>query len=152
MREFYAQNQLQFMKPEKVFVKVVHLNNEADAQLVLNKIKGKENFDTVTADMGKSEKASTTDYGWLEPGIFSKPIASAMETAKLDTVQGPFNLRDGSFYLFKVKERRAPQAIRFEEAREQIKKILRNQKREKAAAELVETLKKTAKITINVAL
>ncbi|MGD0886070.1 MAG: peptidylprolyl isomerase [Thermodesulfovibrionales bacterium] len=152
MREFYAKSQLQFLRPERVFVKIVHLNNEADAQALLDKIKGKDKFDTLAADLGKSGKASTTDYGWLEPRIFSKPIAFAMETAKLATVQGPFNLRDGSFYLFKVKERQAPQVVPFEEAREQIKEILRNQEREKAAAQLVETLKKTSKITINVPL
>jgi hypothetical protein len=52
-----------------------------------------------------------------------------MKTAKLNTVQGPYQLRDGSFYLFNVKERQAPRVIPFEEARERVRATLLNKKR-----------------------
>lgn len=150
LREFYTKSQVPLLKPEKVFVKILQLNAEADAKAATERLKKKEDFDKVSADLVKSGKASATDYGWLQPDTVSKEMGTAMKTAKLNLVQGPYKAKDGSYYFFRVKERQASQPVPFEEAKDQIKATLLNQRRQEAALQIVESVKKKAKIQYKV--
>lgn len=150
MREYYKASQVPLLKPEKDFVKIVQLSSEADAKEAAAALKKREDFDALADRLVKSGKASATDYGWLEPDVLSKEIAMAMKAAKLNIAHGPYKGKDGSYYLFRLKERKGSEVLPFDEARPQIKNILLSQKRQEIAAKIVETRRKTAKIKVNI--
>jgi parvulin-like peptidyl-prolyl isomerase len=149
MKEFYSKNRDLLFSPEKVNVRILQFKTEAEAKEVSEKLKKGEDFDTLADGFAKSGKASATNYGWLEPSFLSKDLAAAMKTAPLNTAQGPFKGKDGTFYFFKAKER-TKQALSFNDAKEQIKGMILSKKRQEIAAHLVENSKKTAKIQMNV--
>jgi len=149
MKEFYTKNRDLLFSPEKVNVKILQLKTEVEAKEVSEKLKKGESFDTLADDLAKSGKASATNYGWLEPGFLSKDLAAAMKTAPLNTAQGPYIGKDGTFYFFRAKER-TKQALSYSDAKDQIKGMILNRKRQELAAHLVETSKKAAKIQVNV--
>ncbi|MGE5237861.1 MAG: SurA N-terminal domain-containing protein [Chloroflexota bacterium] len=149
MKEFYSKNRDALFSPQKVFVKILHLKDEAEAKKIDQRLEKGENFETLADSLAKDGKAQTTDYGWLEPGFLSKEIAEAMATAPLNTVQGPYKGKDGTFYFFKLKER-SRQALSFNDAKAQIKNMILAKKRQELATHLVETQKKKAKIELNI--
>lgn len=149
MKEFYSKNRDTFFSPQKVFVRILQLKSEADAKEAAEKIKKGEDFDALADGLAKSGKAQATNYGWLEPGFLSKEMAAAMTAAPLNAPQGPSKGKDGSYYLFRIKER-SRQALSYNDAKAQIKNMILNQKRQELAAHLVETQKKSAKIQISV--
>jgi parvulin-like peptidyl-prolyl isomerase len=152
MKEFYTKSQVPFLTPEKSFVKIVQFMNDADSQAALQSVKKGQDFDAMADAMVKEKKATATDYGWVSPEMFSKEIAMAMKSAKLNTVYGPYKGKDGSPYLFRVKERKASEVIPFDDAKAQIRNMLLNQKRQQVMTQLIETQKQKAKIKVNIPL
>jgi parvulin-like peptidyl-prolyl isomerase len=150
VKEFYKNSPLPPLKPEKDFVRIIQFNDEATAKETKEKLKKGGDFDALADELAKSGKASATNYGWLEPQTLSKDMSDAMRIAKLNVVYGPLKGKDGSPYMFRIKERQDSEVVPFEEAKPQIKNILLNQKRQAAAAQLVETEKKKAKIKFNI--
>lgn len=150
MMEFYKKSQVPFLKPESVFVKIVQLNNEADAKTAMEAIKRGEDFDKLADRLLKENKASVTDYGWLSPDTISKEIGTAMKTAKLNQVYGPYKGKDNAYYLFRVKNREASKVLSFNEAKPQIKAMILQQRRQELMAHLVDVNRKKAKIKYNI--
>ncbi len=150
MMEFYKKSQVPFLKPESVFVKIVQLNNEADAKAAMEATKKGEDFDKLADRLLKENKASVTDYGWLSPDTISKEIGTAMKTAKLNQVYGPYKGKDNAYYLFRVKNREASRVLSFNEAKPQIKAMILQQRRQELMAHLVDINRKKAKIKFNI--
>ncbi len=150
MMEFYKKSQVPFLKPESVFVKIIQLNNEADAKAAMEAIKKGEDFDKLADRLLKEDKASVTDYGWLNPDTISKEIGTAMKTAKLNQVYGPYKGKDNAYYLFRVKNREASRVLSFNEAKPQIKAMILGQRRQELMAHLVDINRKKAKIKYNI--
>jgi hypothetical protein len=148
IKEFYSKNRDALFSPKKVFVKILQLKDEAEAKNIEEKLKKGENFDSLADSLAKSGKAQTTDYGWLEPGFLSKEIADAMATAALNTAQGPYKGKDGTYYFFKLKER-SREALSLNDAKPQVKNMILAKKRQELATHLVEVQKKKAKIEVN---
>ncbi|MBI5099408.1 MAG: peptidyl-prolyl cis-trans isomerase [Nitrospirae bacterium] len=151
MKEFYTKRQLPFIKPEKEFVSILQINTAADAEKAVDELKKGADFDTVAKNMAKSGNSAATDYGWIDPDTFpSKELAMAMKTAKLNVFRGPYKGRDGSYYIFKIKERQIAQVLPYEEVKLQIRNMILNQRRQELARHIIETGRKTAKIKINI--
>lgn len=150
MRSFYKNSPKPFLKPEKVFVKILQLNSEDEAKKAIQEIRKGEDFDSLSGRLVKEQRASTTDYGWIEPDVFSKEISDSMKLARLNQVYGPFKGRDNAYYIFKIKEKQPSKVLSFDEARGQIKDILLTQKRSEAATRIVIENRKKAKIKYNI--
>jgi parvulin-like peptidyl-prolyl isomerase len=150
MMEFYKKSQVPFLTPESVFVKIIQVNNEADAKSAMEAIKKGEDFDKIADKLLKENKAFVTDYGWLNPDTISKEIGTAMKTAKIDQAYGPYKGKDNSYYLFKIKKREASKVLPFEEAKPQIKAMILQQRRQELMAHLVDINRKKAKIKYNI--
>lgn len=75
MRSFYKNSNVPFLKPERVFGKVLQFSSEEVAKKAIQDIRKAGNFDAVSSDLVKEQKASSPDYGWIEPDVFSKEIA-----------------------------------------------------------------------------
>lgn len=150
MMEFYKKSQVPFLKPETVFVKIIQMNNEADAKAAIEAIKKGEDFDRLADKLLKENKASVTDYGWLNPDTISKEIGTAMKTAKVNQTYGPFKGKDDSYYIFRIKNREASRVLSFNEAKPQIKAMILQQRRQELMAHLVDINRKKAKIKYNI--
>ncbi|MCX7793469.1 MAG: peptidyl-prolyl cis-trans isomerase [Thermodesulfovibrionales bacterium] len=150
MMDFYKKSQVPFLKPETVFVKIVQLNTEDDAKKAMEAIKKGEDFDKLADRLLKENKASVTDYGWLNPDTISKEIGEAMKTAKLNQAYGPYKGKDNSYYIFRIKEREASRVLSFNEAKPQIKAMILQQRRQELMAHLVDVNRKKAKIKYNI--
>lgn len=150
MLDFYKKSQVPFLKPETVFVKIVQIQDEAVAKAAMDEIKKGGDFDNIAQRLLNEKKAFVTDYGWLEPDSISKEIGSAMKTAKLDQVYGPYKGKDNSYYIFKVKKREPSRVLSFNEAKPSIKNMILQQRRQELMAHLVEMNRKKAKIKYNI--
>lgn len=150
MMEFYKKSQVPFLKPEAVFVKIVQINTEADAKAAMEEIKKGADFDKLADRLLKENKASVTDYGWLNPDTISKEIGTAMKTAKLNQAYGPYKGKDNAYYIFRIKNREASRVLFFDEAKPQIKAMILQQRRQELMAHLVDINRKKAKIKYNI--
>lgn len=150
MSSFYKNSPVPFLKPEKAFVKVLQLSSEEDAKKAIEEVRDKGDFDTVSSRLVREQKASATDYGWIEPDAFSKEIADSMKSARLNHAYGPFKGRDGTYYIFNVKERQPSKVLSFDEAKMQIRNMLISQKRTKVATRIVTENRGKAKIKYNI--
>lgn len=151
MKEFYTKSQLPFIKPEKEFVAILQINTAADADKAVDELKKGADFDTVAKNMAMSGNVSATDYGWIDPDTFpSKELGMAMKTAKLNVFRGPYKGRDGSYYIFKIKERQIAGVLPYEEVKSQIKNMVLNQRRQELTRHIIETGRKKATIKINI--
>ena len=106
-------------------------------------------FDAVADDLTKEKKAFSTDYGWVNPAVFSPAISLAIQGLDVGTYGGPYKGKN-SFFLIRVKEREKEAIAPFEEVKSDIKTLLLQQKRQAALAHWVADKKKIAKIEINI--
>lgn len=150
MRTFYRNSPVPFLKPEKVLVKVLQLNTGEEAKKVMQDIRKGEDFDALSGRLVKEQKATATDYGWIEPDVFSKEIADSMKMARLNQVYGPFKGKDNSYYVFRIKEKQPSRVLSFDEAKPQIGNMLLSQKRSEVATRIVTENRKKAKIKYNI--
>lgn len=150
MRLFYKNSPVPFLKPEKAFVKVLQLFSEDEAKKAMEEIRKGGDFDAISSNLIKEQKASATDYGWIEPDVFSKEIADSMKSARLNHAYGPFKGRDGTYYIFKVKDRQPSRVLSFDEAKPQIRNMMVSQKRVEVATRIVTDNRKKAKIKYNI--
>lgn len=150
MRLFYKNSPVPFLKPEKAFVKVLQLSSEEEAKKAMDEIRRGGDFDSISGRLVKEQKASATEYGWIEPDVFSKEIADSMKSARLNHAYGPFKGRDGAYYIFKVKDRQPSRVLSFEEAKTQIRNMIVSQKRTETATRIVTDNRRKAKIKYNI--
>jgi parvulin-like peptidyl-prolyl isomerase len=148
MIDFYKKTPI--VKPESVFVKILQITNEQDANAASTAIKKGEDFDKLAERLLKENKAFMTDYGWLNPDTISKEIGNAMKVAKIDQVYGPYKGKDGTHYFFKIKKKEPAGVLSFENAKPQIKAMILQQRRQELMAHIVELNRKKVKIKYNV--
>lgn len=151
MESLYKSSPVPFMKPERVFVAILQINTQGYAQTAVSELKKGEEFEKVAKKVTDSSAGFATDYGWIDPDTLpTKELSLALKNAKTNVFSGPYKGSDGSYYLFKVKERQAAEVMRFEDAKPRIKNMLLSRKRQEIAARIVENGKKKARIKINV--
>jgi foldase protein PrsA len=150
MYAFYLERPERYVHPVQVYVKILQMSDEADAEKVSEESKQGADFDTVAKNMADAGSASVSDYGWINPDMLpSKELADVMKTAEIDVVSGPFQGRDKSYYFFKVRERKESRELTFEEAKPRVRTYLLQKMRRDLAAHIVQSGRKTATIEIN---
>lgn len=151
MKEYYKNAKKPFMKPERVEVKLIQVMTKEEADRIKKEIDSKKDFDRIGEELKKQKNKGTvvSDYGWIEPRLFSGEIGDALKNMKEGEVGGPFKGKEG-YYFLKLRKREKERPMSFEEAKEQIKRTLLNQRRQAMRAHLVQERKKKSKIVINV--
>ncbi len=150
MKNFYKKSEIPFLKPERVYVKIMEIRNEEDAKKSMEDLRKGADFDKLADELLKTGKAFVTGYDWLEPDTISKEIGTAMKTAKLNTPYGPYKGRGGSFYIFRITRKEPSKVLTYEEAKPQIKSLILDQRRRELQAHLVDVQRKKAKIKYNI--
>lgn len=149
IREHYTNSPKPFIKPIRVFMRLVEFPNEEAALAALDIMKNnKISFDQMADELREEKKAFSTDYGWVNPAVFSRSISSAIKSLDVGTHGGPYKGKN-RYFLIRVKDREKEAVARFEEVKDDINTLLLQQKRQAAIAHWVADRKKMAKIEIN---
>jgi len=148
MKDFYKQTPKMFINPKSANVRLIQTTTEAEAQALLNEIKEKKiSFDKLADNLQENNKASVTAYGWTDPSFYSQEISEAMKTLKKGTYGGPYKGKD-SYFLIRVKDRKAETPKTFAESKDEIKQLLLDQKRNATMLHLIEKRKENSTIKI----
>lgn len=149
MSAYYKDSQKPFMKPSRVFMKMMEFASEAEAKAVAEDMKkNKTDFDAMAKKIADENKASVTDYGWVSPDFFSPDMANAIKNLKAGQYGGPYKGQK-SYFLIKVKEKENEGIATFDEVKVDIGNMLLDQKRQAALAHWLEQKKKVSKIEIS---
>lgn len=149
MSAYYKDSQKPFMKPSRVFMKMMEFASEAEAMATAEDMKKNIiDFDDMAKKLADENKASVTDYGWVTPDFFSHSMADAIKNLKVGRHGGPYKGQK-SYFLIKVKEKEDEGIAKFDEVKDNIRNILLAQKRQAAVAHWIELKKKTSKIEIH---
>ena len=150
IKDYYKNAEKPLMKPERVEVKLIQIMDEKEAKKIVEEIKKKGmDFDRLGEKLKKENKAIVSDYGWVQPRFFRGEIGDALKTLKEGEVGGPYPGKEG-FYILKIRKREKARPMTYEEAKEQIKRILLNKRRQAMKTHIVQERKKKAKIVVNV--
>lgn len=146
IKDYYKNSPTPFLKPESVQVRFIQTKTEDEAKAVIAEMKAKAiDFDTMAESMAEKKLALVSAYGWTRADFFKPAIAAALRKMKAGEYGGPFKGADG-YYLLRVKERQ-PQSVKsFDEAKEEIRGLLLDQKRQAAVAHWVAQRKQHAGI------
>lgn len=149
MRDYYKNSQKPFIKPSRVFMKMMEFTTEAEAKAAAEDMrKNKIDFDDMGNKLSVEKKANVTDYGWVTPDFFSSPLSLAIKNIKTGQYGGPYKGQK-SYFLVKVKEKENEGIAKFDEVKDNIKNMLLAQKRQAAVSDWIEQKKKTSKIEIH---
>lgn len=151
IKDYYKNSPKPLLFREKVMVRMIQVQAAESAEDILKEMKEKKlSFDEMADILNKEKRAVVSDYGWIEPAFFSEEISTALKLLKKGTYGGPYKAREG-YYLLRVKDQQKEKPKTYEEAKEEIRMTLLNQKRQGMLAHLIEERKKksTIKIFIN---
>lgn len=149
MKKYYKNRPTPYIKPERVYVRLIQVNTEAEAKEIMNELKEDTDFDRVANRLEAEKKAAVTDYGWAQPDTFSSEIKDALKNVKKGQYGGPYKGKEG-YYILRVKDRKPEKVMSYEEARDLIKRELLAKQRQATVAHLIAERKKKADIKINI--
>jgi parvulin-like peptidyl-prolyl isomerase len=149
MKEYYKNRAMPYIKPERVYVRLIQVTTEDEAKKIITELKKGMDFDKVAERLKAEKKAAVTDYGWAQPDTFSGEIKEALKKLKKGQYGGPYKGKEG-YYILRVKDREPEKVMSYEEAKGQIKRELLAQQRQATVAHLIEERKKKANIEINI--
>jgi parvulin-like peptidyl-prolyl isomerase len=148
MMEFYKKSPKMFINHKKVLVRIMQTATKEEADEILKEMKEKKmSFDEMADRFAKEKGGAVTDYGWTETSFFSPEIANALLSLQKGSYGGPYKGRDG-YFILRVKDRKDETPMTYNEAKDKIKSVLSNQRRQAAVAHLIAEAKKNASIKV----
>ena len=149
IRKYYEENRTSFEEGERVRVRHILFKEKDPAEKTARKAKKGEPFQEL---MKGAEAAGGTsaDLGLIERGAYDKDFEEAAFGAPENSIAGPVKTIYG-YHVLQVLEKRPAGLPPFEEVKEKIAAGLREAAQREAFDNLVNGLKKQAKITMNIA-
>jgi len=153
IEKYYKENQAQFEEPERIRVsRIYHPYDEkekelvlAEAQGILEKIKGGEDFGELAKKYSKDDKAKDAgDWGLYEWKTLSSKEKEEIEKLSEEETSGTVELEEG-ISILKVTEKKPSAKKPLEEVKERIKSILEDRKAREMAEGRIHRLEKRAR-------
>jgi peptidyl-prolyl cis-trans isomerase C len=150
LRKYYEENKANFETGERVRVRHILFKEEGKAKEFAQRAKNGEPFDQL---MRAAEKVggTTADLGLIERGSFDKDFENASFGAPENSIVGPVKTLYG-YHVIQVLEKRPAGLAPFEEVKGKIAAELREGAQREVFENLVNGLKKQAKIRLTVPL
>lgn len=151
---YYKDHLSEFKPPEEIKARHILVNTEAQANKILDELKGGKDFielakknsiDPAAANGGKLELPDGRD--WLPRGQFEKSFEHILFSIPKGQLGGPTKTQFG-WHILKVEDRRQPETQSFVQVRSQIKNKLEDRKNSEIHAKVTEELKKSIPVTI----
>jgi len=149
---FYNQNKDYFRKPEQVKVREIVVNDKSAAQNLYIRILQNEDFSVLATQNSVAASASKGgDLGYLtyDPASRFKKFWEVAFTLDKGEISSIFQGEDNKFYIIKIEDKMEGKATPLEEIKENIKQALKLDKENKKLDELVNSVKKKAKVVVN---
>jgi peptidyl-prolyl cis-trans isomerase C len=155
LKAYYKDHLDEFKPPEEIKVRHLVLKTEAEANNMIGKLKGGENFVELVkkhsiepeAAKGGGRLLSQDGREWVPRGTFEKSFEHALFKIPPGDVGGPVKSQYG-WHILKVEEKRQPPTPYFAQVRAMIKSRLDEQKGSEFQKQLTEELKKTTPVTV----
>ena len=153
IEKYYKENESQFKDPERLKVSRIFLPYDekekelvlAEAQGILEKIKGSEDFGDLAKKHSKDNKANNAgDWGLYEWQTLSSREKTEIEKLSEGETSGAVELEEG-ISILKVTEKKPSRIKPLEEVQERIKSAVQDQKAREMAEERINKLEKRAK-------
>lgn len=151
IENYYKNSPVPFIKPKRVLMKIIEFATKESAEAIVKEMTDKKiEFDVMAKKLENDQRALiVTEYGWVNPELFSSEIAEAVRDLKPGMSGGPYKGKR-SFFLIKVKEEEKQGVAKIDDVRNDIRRVLFEQKKRAAVAHWVEQRKKESKIQINI--
>lgn len=148
IEQYFREHRSEFDRPEQMHVKHILLQDEAEARLVLARLRRGEKFEDLarqySQDPGSKDQGG--DLGFVSRGQVVPEFEQVAFTLQPKQVSDIVKTQFG-YHLIQLVERRAPQSANLAEVREQIRAQLIGRKQETAFQEWLKQVKGQAKIT-----
>jgi parvulin-like peptidyl-prolyl isomerase len=142
LREEFQRYSSQYKKPLELNLARIVVSSEAEGKQVVRKLERGEPFTRVLRNHTINSEDLMTD-GELGFQSVRKlgPMAPKVKDLQPGQVGGPYEYHSNKFYVYKCLGRKQPRMLSFEEARDRIRKTLKQQKLKQKKLELVEQTK-----------
>ncbi len=153
IEKYYKENESQFQDPERLKASRIYLPYDekekelvlAEAQGILEKIKGGEDFGNLAKKHSKDNKANNAgDWGLYEWQTLSSREKTEIEKLSEGETSGAIELEEG-ISILKVTEKKPSRIRPLEEVQERIKSTVKDQKAREMAEERINRLEKRAR-------
>jgi parvulin-like peptidyl-prolyl isomerase len=148
VKEYYKDSPTPFLAPERVNVRFIQTQMKEEADALIEQLKKGQPFDKLADSLQGKSGITVSSYSWAKPTFFSPDIADALKEIEVGSHGGPLESGSG-YFIFRVKEREHERAKTLEEARDEIKSMLIDQRRQSVLAHWLDERRKKADIIIN---
>lgn len=146
LRKYYEENKASLEEGERVRVRHILFKERGKAEETARRARKGEAFDQLMKD-AEGTGGSTADLGLIERGAFDKEFEDAAFGASENSIAGPVKTIYG-YHVLQVQEKRQAGIPPFEEIKDKIAAELREGAQREAFDNLVNGLKKQAKIRL----
>ncbi len=160
--DYYKKNPTRFDQPEQVRASHILIQVEKDAkpevveekkkqaQAIADRVKKGEDFSKLAEQLSEdpTAKENKGDLDFFSKEKMVPEFANAAFAMKKDEISDPVRSNFG-FHVIKVTDRKAPETISLEQAKPQIVAQLKRQKQQDEIEKLVEGIRKTADVKVN---
>jgi peptidyl-prolyl cis-trans isomerase C len=149
VRAFFEEHRSELDTKDEVHAQQILVATAEEAKSLLDQIRAGASFDQLARSHGRSPDAQRGgDLGWFARGTMPKPFDDACFTLKPGQVSGVVQTSYG-YHLFKVLGRRGPRKRALDEVKEEVARRAFAEKQAQAERQLLEQVRKAAKIEIN---
>ena len=152
LKEYYEKNKKRFAQPERRDLNVVLTKTKAKADEAKGQLQGGKSFKSVAKGFS-IDQASKAQGGKLPDytkGQQDKALGNAVFAAKRGQLEGPVKTQFG-YYVFEVSKIKKASQQSFEQAKETIRNVLRQQRESKALNAFIKDFREEYKEKTNCA-
>ena len=152
IKDYYEKNKKRFAQPERRDLNVVVTKTKAKADQAKSQLQGGKSFKAVSKDLS-IDQASKAQGGKLPDftkGQSEKSLGNAVFAAKRGVLSGPIKTQFG-YYVFSVAKIKEASQQSFEQAKETIRNVLRQQRESKAINKFIKEFREEYKDKTNCA-
>lgn len=149
VKQFYKENSDEFKWPERVRAMQIMVEDETTAERVRKKLTGGADFGKIAREFSQSpDSVSGGDLGFFSRGQMPPEFEATVFDLKEGEISSVIESIYG-FHLFKVVKKEKGRGMKYKEARERIRQLLLEGKREKEFKSWIKQLTEKNTISIN---
>lgn len=148
VKKYYDENQEQFVKEESVEASHILVEKEETAREVLGKLNSGEDFAELAKEYSIDGSAqSGGSLGYFTKGKMVKPFEETAFSMKIGEISEPVKTEYG-YHIIKVTDKEEESMFSFADIKEQIRRVLLNQRQVEALNKFVNDLRENAEVEI----
>src|SRR5437773_2714507 len=149
VKAYYATNAANYTTPEELRVSHILVKTQEEALDLKNRLDQGEDFAALArkVSLDLSTRYKGGDLGFIKKGQTMPQIEKALLTLKVGGISQPVATSFG-YHIVKLVDRASGTPLSFEDAKEQVREELLNEKRRRRYAELTASLRAKAKLRV----